>query len=152
MTSTTDWRRLKELAEERRDRMAQRLAEAAARRDAARQKLELLVDYRRDYDARLAQSAGAGIDAAKLRSYRSFLANLEQAIAQQADVLAAAQQHVAAAEAEWRVEQRQVDSFRVLDERRAASAVRAAARTEQKLIDEIATRTLSPSVRGGSDD
>lgn len=151
MTTVTDWRRLRQIAEERRDAAARRLAEAVRVRDAAEQKLAMLVDYRRDYDARLARSAGAGIDAAKLRSYRAFLANLEQAIGQQTDVLAAAQGHAGRLEEAWRAEQRQVDSFRILDERRLAALSREADRREQKLIDEIATRTLSPAVRGGSD-
>lgn len=151
MRSHTDWRRLQEIAEERRDGVARRLAEAAAASEAAQSKLAMLEGYRSDYDARLARSARDGIDAARLRGYRTFLANLEQAIVQQADAVAAARQRLALAEADWRREQRQVDSFRILDERRVASLAQRAARGEQKLIDEYASRTVSPAIRGGDD-
>ena len=139
----TDWNRLRELACERRDTLAQRLAEAATLRDAARQKLEMLLDYRREYDGRLAQNATCGIDAEKLRSYRRFLANLERAIEQQNEALVATQERVAQAQAQWRGEQRHVDSFRILDERQQAAQARSAGRLEQKLTDECASRGLA---------
>jgi flagellar FliJ protein len=150
MNRPTDWSRLRELAEDRRDSTSVRLAEAVAQRDTARQKLEMLVDYRRDYDSRLARSATGGIDVDKLRSYRQFLVNLERAIEQQTDVLEQAQQRVHDAQARWRDEQRQVDSFRILDERREAVETRAASRREQKLNDEFASRVPLP-VAGGDD-
>ena len=141
----TDWNRLRELASERRDVLGQRLAEAATVRDAAHQKLEMLLDYRRDYDGRLTQNAIGGIDAEKLRSYRTFLANLERAIEQQTEALAAAQERVRQAQTLWREEQRQVDSFRILEERRQAEQARTAGRIEQKLTDEFASRGLAAS-------
>ena len=150
MKHPTDWTRLKDLAEDRRDVQSTRLAEALAQHDTARQKLELLVDYRREYDSRLSDSATGGIDAEKLRSYRQFLVNLQRAIDQQAEVVAQAQQRVAQAQTQWSAEQRQVDSFRVLDERRTAAVTRAENRREQKLIDEFAARLPLP-VAGGDD-
>lgn len=150
MKRTTDWRRLREIAQDRCDRAAQRLAQTIAQAAATRQKLTMLLEYRRDYDARLARMAGDGIDAAKLRSYRGFLANLAQAIEQQADLVSAAELAVAKADDEWRVAQRHADSFRVLDERRMAAFMKEEARREQKLCDEIAT-TRAPALRGGDD-
>jgi flagellar protein FliJ len=150
MKRPTDWSRLKDLAEDRRDSQSARLAEAATQRDTARQKLEMLVDYRREYDGRLSGSATGGIDAEKLRSYRQFLVNLERAIDQQSEVLAQAQQRLAHVQASWQAEQRQVDSFRVLDERRVAEKARVENRREQKLIDELAARLPLP-VAGGDD-
>ena len=139
----TDWNRLRERALDRRNIVGQRLAEAATLRDAARQKLDMLLDYRQDYDGRLAQSAVAGIDVEKLRSYRAFLANLERAIEQQTDALAAAQEPVTGAQAQWRDEQRQVDAFRLLDRRHQVERARIAGRIEQKLTDEFASRALA---------
>lgn len=139
----TDWNQLRELACERRDTLGQRLAEAATVRDAARQKLEMLLDYRRDYDDRLVRSTNDGIDAEKLRSYRTFLANLERAIEQQTQTLAVAQERVTEVQALWRGEQRQVDSFRILDQRQQTEMARTASRVEQKLTDEYAIRGLA---------
>ena len=150
MNPPTDWSRLRELAQDRRDTVGQQLAEAATLRDAARQKLEMLVDYRREYDGRLATSAVGGIDTEKLRSYRQFLANLERAIDQQTEALALAQERVVDAQAVWRGEQRQVDSFRILDERRLAAESREAGRLDQKLTDEFSSR-LALQAGAGND-
>ena len=139
----TDWNQLRELACERRDTLGHRLAEAATVRDAARQKLEMLLDYRRDYDDRLARSTNDGIDAEKLRSYRTFLANLERAIEQQTQTLAVAQERVTEVQALWQGEQRRVDSFRILDQRQQTEMARTAGRIEQKLTDEFAIRGLA---------
>ena len=147
--STTNWSRLRELAEDRRDSCGQRLAEAATQRDAARDKLETLLDYRRDYDGRLSDTASGGIDAAKWRSYRAFLGNLERAIDQQTAVLDGVQQRITAIQAEWREEQRQVDSFRILEQRQRADEARHESRRDQKLTDEFALRALSAA--GGDD-
>lgn len=149
MNRLTDWSHLKSLAEDRRDSMSAKLAEAVTQRDTARQKLEMLVDYRRDYDSRLTQTATGGIDVDRLRSYRQFLVNLQRAIDQQTEILVQAQQRVAQAQAQWLAEQRQVDSFRILDERQSAAESRDANRLEQKLTDELASRV--PAVAAGDD-
>jgi flagellar FliJ protein len=148
--TTTNWSRLRELAQDRRDNCGQRLAQAAAQRDAARQKLEMLLDYRREYDGRVSDTASGGIDAAKWRSYRSFLGNLERAIEQQTEMLGTLQQRLATIQGEWREEQRQVESFRILEQRRRAEETRHASRRDQKLTDEFASRALSASA-GGDD-
>ena len=140
--SHTDWNRLLDLACERRDTLAQRLAEVATQREAARQKLEMLLDYRREYDGRLAESSNQGIDAEKLRSYRTFLGNLERAIEQQTEALSAAQERVAQVQALWLDEQRQVDSFRILDQRRLVAQAKVEGRIEQKQTDEFASHRL----------
>lgn len=150
MNRLTDWSRLKSLAEDRRDSTSAKLAEAVTQRDTARQKLEMLVDYRRDYDGRLAQTATGGIDVEKLKSYRQFLVNLQRAIDQQTELVVQAQQRVAQARAQWLAEQRRVDSFRILDERRTAAEHRESNRREQKLTDELALR-MPAAVAGGDD-
>jgi flagellar FliJ protein len=140
MMTDTAWSRLKQAAEQKRDDYARRLGELIGARNEAHDKLRLLLDYRRDYFARLDDAARSGIDAQGLRNFRTFLAQLERAIEQQSDTMAEAEQRVAAAQIAWRDESRRVDSYQTLDERRAKTSARKEERAAQKTTDEFAAR------------
>ncbi len=150
MMTNTAWNRLKQLAEQKRDDQARRLGHLVGARNEAHEKLKLLLEYRRDYFARLDDATRAGIDGEGLRNYRTFLAQLERAIEQQTDAMADAQQRVQAAQIAWRDESRRVDSYQTLDDRRAEASARDEARRAQKATDEFAARPRL-SLFGGDD-
>ena len=133
------WKRLQELAEARRDETGRALASLSSQRDGAQSKLAMLVEYRREYEARLARASQDGIDAERLRNYRRFLAQLDQAIEQQADQMVDAQSRVDVAQQQWRGEQREVKSYDTLGQRDARRAVARQNRSEQQQQDEYAT-------------
>jgi flagellar FliJ protein len=145
MTRTPPWDRLKEVASRRCDAQARRLADAVNARDEAQKRLDMLMGYRADYEARLAQAGTRGIDREVLRNYQAFLGQLERAIAQQADLLAGAERSVDGAKAQWQSERARVESFEVLGERHGASVARHEARRLQKQTDEWAARRSVPS-------
>lgn len=147
-TRTPPWDRLKELAEKKRDAQAQRLGSFTRERDDAARRLEMLIGYRADYEARLAAAAQGGIDPNQLRNYRAFLAQLERAIAQQADIVGAAERNVHGAKAQWTSERQRVESFQALDERHLNGVARAEQRRAQKLTDEWSARKGPPTVPG----
>jgi flagellar FliJ protein len=136
----TDWIRLRELAEERRDRCALRLAEVTRRAQEAAGKLELLRDYRRDYLSRMGVASRNGIHGDGLRNYRTFLANLDQAIEQQGKLVAGIEREREHAQQALTVEQRAAHSYEILQQREAARASRRERREQQKQQDELATR------------
>jgi flagellar FliJ protein len=140
MSATTQWDRLTELATRRRDEQAQYLGEATRERDEARRRLELLLSYRTDYQARLAQAGSRGIDREGLANYRAFLAQLERAIAQQQALVDGAERKVEGARSLWASERRRVESFRTLDQRHLTAVARQDARREQKNADEWTAR------------
>lgn len=140
MMTDTAWDRLKQLAERKRDDHARRLGQLTSARNEAHDKLKLLLDYRRDYLARLDDATRAGIDGEGLRNFRTFLAQLERAIEQQTDAMTDAKQRVQAAQIAWRDESRRVDSYQTLGDRRAEASARDEARNAQKLTDEFAAR------------
>lgn len=133
------WKRLQELAEARRDETGRALASLSSQRDGAQSKLAMLVEYRREYEARLARASQDGIDAERLRNYRRFLAQLDQAIEQQADQMVDAQSRVDVAQQQWRGEQREVKSYDTLGQRDARRATARQNRLEQQQQDEYAT-------------
>lgn len=141
MTRTPPWERLKDVAAKRRDAHAQRLATLTRERDDAAKRLEMLVGYRADYEGRLARAARSGIDPSELRNYQAFLAQLERAIAQQTEILGAAEQGVSGAKAQWTSEHQRVESFQVLDGRHLTGIARDEQRRAQKLTDEWSARS-----------
>ena len=151
MMTDTAWNRLKQLAEQKRDDHARRLGQLTGARNEAHDKLKLLLDYRRDYLARLDEATRAGIDGESLRNFRTFLAQLERAIEQQTDAMTEAQQRVLAAQTAWRDEARRVDSYQKLDDRRAQACAKEEARRAQKMQDEFASRRRFSFLAGGDD-
>lgn len=150
MTTVTDWTQLRELAVQRRDACAQRLAEAVRRVADARRKLDLLHEYRREYAQRMGAASRSGIHGDGLRNYRTFIANLERAIEQQIQEVAGLERERERAQTAWVAEQRTVQSYEVLQARQASTATRRARRSEQKHQDELATRPL-PRFLSGAD-
>jgi flagellar FliJ protein len=142
--------RLKQLALQRRDARAQQLGTLVGEHTEAQAKLALLYDYRRDYQNRLDQATRAGIDGERLRNFRSFLQQLDRAIAQQAEVTAEIWQRLKVVQQQWIEDQRRVDSYQALDERRADASARRDQRHGQKLQDEFAAR-MRVGVFGGDD-
>jgi flagellar FliJ protein len=138
---TKPWQRLKDLAESRRDTTGRSLAAATAQRDGAQSRLSMLLDYRREYENRLSRAAEEGIDAERLRNYHRFLAQLDQAIEQQASQTADAQTSVDTARETWQGHHREVQSYDALGRRAAEAKAKHERRVEQKQLDEhVATR------------
>ena len=103
----------------------------------------MLLGYRADYEARLADASRGGIDPNELRNYQAFLAQLTRAIAQQTDIVGAADRNVRGAKAQWTSEHQRVESFQALDQRHVNGAAREEQRRAQKLTDEWASRNGS---------
>ena len=141
------WMRLKQIAEQKRDVTARRYANLATQRKDAQQKLQLLLDYRLDYQARLESASRMGIRGEGLRNYQGFLANLERAIEQQTDLMTTLQTEVSAAQKKVSLEHRRIESFQVLDDRRTDLADTKDRRRQQALQDEMANRSHLKVVR-----
>lgn len=137
---TKPWQRLKDLAESRRDATGRSLADATAQRDGHKSRLSMLLDYRREYEDRLNRAAEEGIDAERLRNYRRFLAQLDQAIEQQTSQTADAQSSVDSAREAWQGLHREVQSYDALKQRAAQAHAKHERRLEQKQQDEHASR------------
>lgn len=134
------WGMLRDLAAHASEDSARRLAATLRSAQDAQQQLSTLVGYRDDYQARLSGAQRDGIGCEGMRNYRAFLDNLEQAIAQQSNVLANLNRRLAAARADWDKDRQRVESYQTLDDRHQCSVRRLNDRREQRLQDEMATR------------
>ncbi|MCV2216784.1 flagellar export protein FliJ [Thauera sp. Sel9] len=131
---------LLDLAQTRTDEAARQLGELlAAERDVA-QKLQMLEDYRREYNDRFVEAAREGLSPDAWRNYGAFIARLDEAILAQRKLTEQSQQLTAQGQQHWLAQRNKLKAFDTLSQRHQASLARVEARQEQKMADEHAAR------------
>lgn len=119
------------LADQQRARQA---AQAAAAQS------EQLTSYRREYARRFGVGAGQAGAIELMQCYQGFMARLDSAVSQQAQIAALAQTRFEAAQATLLLAEQRLASVRKLIDKRSAEIAHAQARSEQKASDEFASR------------
>lgn len=115
----------------------------AARREALdqeRERIAQLRGFRREYEQKLAVSAGQGIDAYRLRDYNAFLARIDEAIDHQQQSLARLQTEVDGLQLTWQEQWGNARALEQLLARYRREEQRADAARDQRLLDELAQR------------
>ena len=131
-----------ELTTKQSDDAAKRLGKAVRAGDDAQQKLQLLMQYRDDYAARLRSSAATGLTASGYRNFQMFLDKLDDAIASQQRAVQDAQRRVNNERNAWQSSERKRMSYDTLATRAMNAQLLKQARREQKQTDEFAARAL----------
>ena len=134
---------LQERAEDATRDALRRMSELMKTCRESESRLELLQRYRDEYRIKLDNATRTGVSALELSNFRSFLAKLEEAIAQQSADVAHWQAAVLRSRADWQEAERRARSYGVLNDRRAEQARGRAARIEQKQNDEFAARCVA---------
>lgn len=129
-----------ELAQRDADDAAKRLGVALKAVDEAEQKLTMLLGYRDDYAIRLEAAQVAGITPMAYHNFVAFMGKLDNAINGQREVLKHAQHKGALEKTAWQACERKRLSYRTLNERAAAEALRVENKRDQKQMDEHAAR------------
>jgi flagellar export protein FliJ len=130
-----------ELAKTARDAAATRCAQARLQVEQARQQLELLRGYAREYDRRSMATLSQGVDLAAQNNLRAFVAKLSTAVTIQQEEVARREQALGAADAELVQMRTRLGSLEKLAERNEQSAQIQERRREQRTLDEMARRT-----------
>ena len=133
----------------RRDEVQSILRSAHANLDAQRQQADGLKTYRSEYCAKWSANFQLAAQMESLRRYHGCLARLDQAITQQANVVAHAQRAVDAAKQRLLEKEIRVKTVERLIERRKALLARIVDRREQKNLDEMAARRTPPKELAG---
>lgn len=118
------------------DAAASALAALRAKENGAQQTLDMLENCRVEYQSRLAQSGKAGLAPQQWGNYQEFLYKLDQAIAQQRDVLNRCRAETQAGMRDWQEAQLKLKSFDVLRERHVRTEAQRSERIEQREQDE----------------
>lgn len=129
-----------EIAERETDDAAKRLGKAIKHHEETISKLNLLMQYRDDYDAKFQQAARAGISASQYANFLGFLTKLDHAVDGQKQVIRDAEHKVNAAKADWQAYEKKRLSYNTLDERAKIAQQRKELKSDQKQTDDFAAR------------
>ena len=125
-----------DLTRKQADAAAIALAELRARERTASETLQMLETCRQDYQSRFERTSQSGIGNEQWRNYHEFLGKVDQAIAQQKEVLAKCNIQCQAGVHEWQLARIRLKSFDVLYERHQRGEAQRESRSEQRDQDE----------------
>lgn len=131
-----------ELAQRDSDDAAKRLGAALKAVEEAEQKLKMLLGYRDDYANKLDQAQMNGITPFAYANFVAFVGKLDNAINGQQEVLKHANYKSDLEKAAWQESERKRLSYRTLNDRAAAEALRIENKRAQKMMDDHAARTV----------
>ena len=142
MTKPFPLQSLLELSQLRMDDAARRLGELLAGEQEAGARLILLQQYREEYHQRFLAAASNGIGRDAWGNYQSFLARLDDAIAQAQAMVAHSKQQTAAGQREWINKRGRVKAFDTLSQRHLSREQYVENRKDQKAQDEHTARAF----------
>lgn len=124
---------------------AERLLRILGRKEeAARQRLEEIQGYKREYQQRMAGAGAQGMAIHLLRDYHAFLLKVDQAIRHQESEVVRAREHWQAAHDKWLEQRRQVKAYEVLAQRHRHEVNRLEERRDQRATDEAGAQKYHP--------
>ena len=129
-----------ELMQLRADEATQQLARLIANERDAKNKLDMLAQYRDEYATRFKQAAQSGITQREWHNYQEFLNRLDEAIAAQQQMVAVQAKNTAAGQALWQQQRKKLKAIDTLSERHFSSEYALEQKREQKTQDEFAAR------------
>src|SRR5471030_749890 len=103
-------------------------------------RLQLLLNYRSEYTARLARVTQVGMHSVDWRNFREFIDKIDAAVVQQRENLAEAKRQVQTGQHHWHAQQRKLKSFDTLSQRHRSAERKSEARQEQKDQDDFALK------------
>ena len=131
---------LLDLAQEGSDAAAVRLGVVNGHDRDMQKRLQLLLEYRSEYTARLARVAQAGMHSVDWRNFREFIDKIDAAIERQRELVAAARHQVETGQLHWHTQRRRLKSFDTLSQRHRSAERKSQALQEQKEQDDFAQK------------
>lgn len=127
---------LLDLSQMRLDEATRRLGELISGEQQASQRLELLMQYRTEYQERFVTAAQNGLSPKEWQNFRSFLQKLDDAVNQANLMASQSKQRTAAGQKEWVSKRGKLKAFDTLSQRHQSRLNYAENRQEQKAADE----------------
>ncbi|WP_035383669.1 flagellar export protein FliJ [Ferriphaselus sp. R-1] len=140
MTKPFSLQPLVNLAQQRNEAATKRLGQLNQQKQTAQGKLDVLVQYRKDYQDKFQEAVKSGMEPAELRNFQEFIYRLDEAITQQRQVAINAEHAVTHGREELKAAQIKMKSFDALAQRHVEVGKRFEAKMEQKAQDEHAGR------------
>lgn len=143
MTKPFSLQTVLELMQVRADDATHRLARLIATERDAKNKLDMLQNYRDEYAARFRQAAQNGISVREWHNYQEFLNRLDEAIDAQRQAVAQQIQNTATGQTHWQQQRTKLKAFDTLSDRHFAAENAQELKREQKVQDEFSARFRS---------
>lgn len=131
------------LAEQNNESATRRLGELNKQQRDMETQLEMLMQYRSDYQARLQTSSQEGMNPTLLRNFQAFIYKLDAAIEQQQKVVEQSKMATLAGRNAFSSTQRKLKSFDTLQQRHVENEQKLEAKQEQKAMDEHTGRATA---------
>jgi len=129
-----------DLMQRRTDDATLQLARLIAAEQDAKAKLDLLCQYREEYAQRFQVSAQQGLSPMQWKNFQDFLGRLDDAIAQQQQVVGQTRTRTSAGQAHWQAQRVRLQAMNTLSVRHHTAEALKEGRREQKVSDEHAAR------------
>lgn len=124
------------LAEHQNESATRKLGQLNRQQQDTQQKLDMLREYRKDYQNRLQEATRSGMDPAGLRNFQQFINKLDEAINQQTKAVEKSKISTQTGRDEFSITQRKLKSFDTLQQRHIEMQREANGKYEQKAQDE----------------
>jgi len=147
MTKPFHLQPLLNLAQIENDTATRRLGQLNKLQYDAQAQLEILQQYRKDYQMRMQESSLNAIDPALLRNFQEFINKLDLAIAQQIKAVEQSKLSTQRGRGEFSNTQRKLKSFDTLQQRHIETQNKAEAKLEQRAMDEHTGRSAAYKMR-----
>jgi flagellar FliJ protein len=134
---------LMNLVQHQNDTATLKLGQLNKQEHNAQSKLEMLQQYRKDYQARLLEATRNGIDQVQLRNFHEFINKLDEAIQQQLKLVGQSKASTQIGRSDFDNARRKLKSFDTLQQRHITTQKKVAEKSEQEAHDEHAGRYVS---------
>lgn len=134
------WQSLRKIVEQYEQHAARSLGQSQGNRNQQQQRLQELLRFRGEYQRQFQQSGAQGMDGTTLHTFQRFLVQLDQAIAQQRQAVAAAERDCELKRDNWQDKHRTTRIYDKTIERFVSQEQRAQSRKEQRESDDRGKR------------
>lgn len=128
------------LAQQQNDAAIKKLGQLNQQQQTAQDKLDALLQYRKDYQAKFQEEAKKGMSPADMKNFQDFIGRLDQAIKQQQAVMEKAKAGVQNGRNNLMNATRKMRSFDTLAQRHVDAEKKQEAKNEQRAQDELTGR------------
>ncbi|AXS79186.1 flagellar export protein FliJ [Dechloromonas sp. HYN0024] len=131
---------LLDLMQTRTDEATRQLGVLIAAEQSARNRLQMLEDYRAEYAVKLRDACTQGLTPMALRNYQDFLARIDDAISQQTLAVSHSEQNTASGQENWKEQNKRLKAIDTLSHRHDLREKVIDNKQQQKIQDEHTVR------------
>lgn len=142
MATSSSLKVLLELAQQQADASAKNLGRLNAQQQEAEKKLNLLLQYRHNYQSHFQNSTEKGMDHIEWLNFIAFMDKLDAAITEQRQAVLYAQNKRMTGNDEFLSRQRKLKSYDTLSQRQQHAESQKQIQQEQKTLDEFALNSF----------